>query len=260
MGDILWAAEDGYESVMDQLLKQYQVKEIHDGKFKFCDRNYEQHEGFSVSISCRESTENILAINFNRTGREPDSKATEGEISHLRSVNGSLSWIARQCRIDLGYQTSKLKSVEAVAQVKHFDACNAFMKEAKQTASRGSFYNYGAFNLDKALMLTISDASWANDDKITGDQVVPKRWQYGRICAPASPNLWDADEGVIHLISSKSGLLKRVCRSAFLAETHAMIYGTESSDMIRANITDLRGKCEKQNWEAVCAKEVRVCG
>ena len=42
----------------------------------------------------------------------------------------------------------------------------------------------------------------------------------------------------------------------FRAETHAMIYATEASDKIRAIITDLRGKYQKQNWEAVSAQEV----
>ena len=254
--DILWAAKPGYEFVLDQLLSQYQVKEIHEDKFKFCGREYEQYADYSVFISCRENTENILPINFNRTGRDPESKATDGEISQLRSVNGSLSWIARQCRIELGYQTSKLKSVEAVAQVKHLDACNTLLREAKETASQGLLYKSGAFDFNKAVMLSISDASWANDSKIVECKVFPKRSQYGRITALADPKLWDAEEGVIHFIGWKSSLIKRVCRSTFRAETHAMIYATEASDKIRAIITDLRGKYQKQNWEAVSAQEV----
>jgi hypothetical protein len=86
--------------------------------------------------------------------------------------------------------------------------------------------------------------------------VFPKRSQYGRITALADPKLWDAEEGVIHFIGWKNSLIKRVCRSTFRAETHAMIYATEASDKIRAIITDLRGKYQKQNWEAVSAQEV----
>ena len=98
--DDMWAAKPGYEFIMEQLLARFEVKKIHEGQFNFCGRGYEQRDDFSISISCRENTESILPTNFNRTGREPDSSATEGDISQLRSVNGSLSWIARQCRIE----------------------------------------------------------------------------------------------------------------------------------------------------------------
>ena len=135
-------------------------------KFKFCGRTYEQSEDFSVFIHCEENTNDILPINYNKLGRKPDEKATEGEISQLRSVNGSLSWIARQCRIEHCYKCSKLQSVASTALVKHLDACNALLTEAKETSRTGLFYKSGAFDFDKALMITISDASWANDDKI----------------------------------------------------------------------------------------------
>ena len=33
-------------------------------------------------------------------------KGTDGEISQMRSIIGSLGWIARQCRPDLSYEVS----------------------------------------------------------------------------------------------------------------------------------------------------------
>ena len=38
-----------------------------------------------------------------------------------------------------------------------------------------------------------------------------------------------------------------------------MIYAKESSDSIRAIITDLRGKFQMSNWEAECAKNNEEC-
>lgn len=255
--DDLWAAKPGYEFVMDTLLQQFEVKEIHEGKFKFCGREYEQKDDFSVFISCRGNTENILPINFNRAGRSPESKATVGEISQLRSVNGSLLWIARQCRIEFCYRCSKLQSVAPTAQVKHLEACNQLLNEAKETAGQGILYKAGAFDFQKAILLTISDASWANDEKIVDDKVFPRRSQYGRINELGDPRLWDSDEGALHIIGWKSGLIKRTCRSTFRAETHGIIYAKEATDGILAMIADMRGKFDKNNWEAACAREVR---
>ena len=190
----------------------------------------EQREDFSVFISCKENTESILPINFNRSGRNPESRATEGEISQMRSVVGSLQWIARQCRIFFQYRCSKLQSVAPTAQVKHLEACNQILKEAKETANQVTLYKAGAFNFQEALMITISDASWANHENIIDDKVFPRRWQYGRITALAHPNLWNGDDGLIHIIGWKSGLIKRTCRSTFRAETRGMIYAKEALD------------------------------
>ena len=41
--DDLWAAEPGYEHIMDGLLSKVEVKDIHEGEFKFCGREYEQY-------------------------------------------------------------------------------------------------------------------------------------------------------------------------------------------------------------------------
>ena len=105
-------------------------------------------------------------------------------------------------------------------------------------------------------MITMSDASWANDEKIIDDKVFPRRSQYGRITALGHPDLWENNEGLIHIIGWKSGLIKRTCRSTFRAETHGMIYAKEASDGVRAIITDMRGKFDKNDWESICAREV----
>ena len=84
--DLLWAAKQGYEYIMDKLLAQFEVKEIHEGSYKFCGREFNQTEDFSITISCKENTEGILPISVNRNGRSEDGTATESEISQLRSV------------------------------------------------------------------------------------------------------------------------------------------------------------------------------
>ena len=88
--------------------------------------------------------------------------------------------------------------------MKHLETCNQLLKEAKETASQGILYKAGAFDFQKMLMITISDASWANDEKIIDDKVFPRRSQYGRITALGHPSLWDSDEGLIHIIGWKS--------------------------------------------------------
>ena len=54
------------------------------------------------------------------------------------------------------------------------------------------------------------------------------------------PDLWDADEGYVHIIGYKSGLIKRTCRHTFRAKTHGMIYAVEAAHNLRAVIDTMR--------------------
>ena len=68
------------------------------------------------------------------------------------------------------------------------------------------------------------------------------------------PDLWDADEGYVHFIGFKSGLVIMTCRIAFRAEPHCMLYATESSYNMRAVISSLRDMFERtKNWEYAAA-------
>ena len=198
-----------------------------------------------------------MPINFSRGDRTPEGKATAGEIAQMRSVIGSLAWIARQVRPELCYQTSKLQSVVATAQVKHLEQCNKVLQDAKATATRGLFFKANAFDFNEALLVTVTDASWANEKKIIDGHIYPRRSQFGRINALGSPDLWDGDDGCLHIIGWKSGLIRRMCRSTFRAESHGMMYGTEMGVYLRAVYAELHDKFESHNWENVCAKAMR---
>ena len=117
--DVMWAADSKYESMVKEFLGNFVIKHQKEGNFRFCGREYEQLEDFSIRITCQDNTEKILPINFDKGLRKLEAKATAGEIAQMRSVVGSLAWIARQCRPRLCYTCSRLQSVVGSAQVKH---------------------------------------------------------------------------------------------------------------------------------------------
>ena len=57
--------------------------------------------------------------------------ANDAENAQLRSVVGSLSWVARQARPDLSYRVSKLQSVCGKASIKGLHHCNTVVKDAQ---------------------------------------------------------------------------------------------------------------------------------
>ena len=132
LDDVIWAAAPEYEHIVTEKLPgKFELNKIEEGNFRFCGREYSQDDDFNVYVTCKDNTEKILPIKLDQKGRTADEKATAGEIAQARSVIGSLSWIAREVRPDLCYQTSRLQSNVASAQVKHLTQCNKIMQEAK---------------------------------------------------------------------------------------------------------------------------------
>ena len=139
----MWAADPKYEYLITNLFEHFQLNQIEEGNFRFCGREYTQHEDFSVYVTCKNNTEKILPITYIKGVRGPDDKATAAEIGQARSVIGSLAWIARQTRPDLSYQTSRLQSVVTIAQVKHLQQCNKVLAEAQATSNVGIYFRQG---------------------------------------------------------------------------------------------------------------------
>ena len=156
-------------------------------------------------------------------------------MSQLRSANGSLSWIARRCRPEKTYICGKSQHDLNIDKVKHLEVANKVLHDMKDTSNRGLLFKIGAFKFSEAIMITVSDASWANDQKVVYHawdlKTFPRKSQHGRLTLFGHPDLWDGTEGYVHVIGFKGGLLKRTCRSTMRAETHGMLYATEASEL-----------------------------
>ena len=257
--DIIWAAEPEYQHLMDEVYAHFELNKIDEGNFRFCGREYSQDDSYNVYVTCKNNTEKILPISFERNKRGLDEKANAGEIAQARSVIGSLAWIARQTRPDLCYQCSRLQSVVATAKVKHLIQCNKVLSEAQATANVGIYFKAGVFQFEDSILISVHDASWANEEKIIDGEIFPRRSQYGRIQLFGDPKLWEEDEGTVHFLGWKSGLIKRLCRSTYRAETQGCCYAMESGVALRALYAEVMGKLKAHdtNWESNCAQEKR---
>ena len=88
--------------------------------------------------------------------------ARDHEIAQLRSVVGSLAWVARQCRPP-SFGVNKLQSVCGTATLEDLKFANKLLQEAKESSDDGLFFKSGLFTLNKMEMLTITDASFGNE-------------------------------------------------------------------------------------------------
>ena len=101
--DMLWAMKPGYDDRVQQLQDRYTIKTVESGTFRLCGREVVQHSDSSISVRCKDTTEKIEPVRYDPKRRKQLDLAREHVIVQLRSVVGSLAWVARQCRPQLSY-------------------------------------------------------------------------------------------------------------------------------------------------------------
>ena len=85
------------------------------------------------------------------------AEASEEEVKALRAVAGSLSWIARTCRLDEAGTASTLQGSVSRAVVKDLSDANRAVKRMKQTEDVGLLIH--AIPLANLRTVSISDAA-----------------------------------------------------------------------------------------------------
>ena len=92
-------------------------------------------------------------------------RATEAEIAQMRSVIGSLGWIARQCRGDLSYEVSRGQSAVSQATIQDLKWTNEAVKKCREGSHLGLIFKAQAIDWNKAVLVTIIDASFAQESE-----------------------------------------------------------------------------------------------
>ena len=167
--DLCWAVKPEFEENMDEILETFVVKKVEQSKFRCCGKEIQQLENFSIKVTSKDSAEQIGPIKFATTGRKMTDLATDNEIAQMRSVIGSLGWIARQCRPDLSYDVSKGQGVVTKATLKDLKEANLAVEKAHKNSAKGIIWDSNAISWDTAVVVTISDASFAQETVIEGD-------------------------------------------------------------------------------------------
>ena len=99
-------------------------------------------------------------MRYDPKGRKQTDLARDHEIAQLRSVVGSLAWVARQCRPQLSYGVNKLQSVCGTATLDDLRFTNKLLQEATESSDDGLFFKTDFSPGTKMEMLTITDAGF----------------------------------------------------------------------------------------------------
>ena len=215
---------------------------IKEYSFRFCGKEIKQFEDKSILVTCTEATDTIGEVKFSSKGRRPEDKANESEAAQMRSVVGSLGWVARQCRPYLSYAVSAGQGAVCRATVKDLKLINEALAQAKKHSKAGSWFEAGAISWDTAIVVTVSEASFAQERVQEADGTEkPHRTEQAFSNLLADPCITKQSSAKCQIWCWRSLTDKRVCRATLQGEAHGMLSGTEMGDRLRAIICDLRG-------------------
>jgi hypothetical protein len=247
--DIMWGIEDEHESHIRLILEAFDMGKIEETPFRYCGKEITQDDDFTIHVATKNNTEKIEQINIPQNRKA--GPATEGEISQLRSVVGSLAWVARESRPDIAYRTSRLQSRCAKATVADLRECNKVVEYVISTSSVGLTFTPGDIDWDRLVLLTITDASFSNEEDVVDGVLRPYRSQRGRLHFLCSHTLLEgAMQSPVHMIGFGSTLIKRVCRATLQAETYALQDGVENGFRLRALLAEIHDRLG--DHEAFC--------
>ena len=232
--DFLWACTESGHAVVDHLLTRFEVGRKEEGRLRFCGKQFDA-SGHDILLDVEDNTRKTTYVEIVKH-RNPADPVAKGEEKQLRSVVGSLSWIARQARPDILYWLSKLQSSIKGPTVSTLKEANKVLELALNGVDLKLRYNNGPFNLQELGVLTASDALFAGEPG--------SKSQQGRIhfLVPAQqlldPKCCDYD---VMIVSFSSTTIKRVCRVTLKAEMYALQNAQEAGDRVRALLAELYG-------------------
>ena len=204
--DFLWASIGTGGTIIDKLLKKFEVGRRESGRLRFRGKQFDK-SGNDVLIDVIDNTNKITYIDI-KPNRKHSDLIDRGEERQLRSVVGSLSWISRQARPNILYRVSKLQRSIKGATIATLHEANKVLEMALKGRDLKLRYRNGPFDFENLGVVTASDASFAGESK--------DRSQQGRIHFLAPSNqLTDpsCSEYDVMVVSFSSTTRKRVCRA-----------------------------------------------
>ena len=155
-------------------------------------------------------------------------KLTEEEQKELRSISGSLQWLATQSRPEIAPVVSLTAHGDA-ATIHDLKNLYATVGYLKQSSKAGILMQDVPVNED-TVILAYSDSSWANASK-SGSQI-------GVVIGLTTP-LEKHQPAKFSLIDWKSARAVRVCRSTLAAEASAADEASDRSAYVNMHLGEL---------------------
>ena len=242
--DLLFSSLPEGNHVVEKLLSRFEIGSAEKGNFRYCGKQFTQDKYGEVTIEVADNTRKIRKIKI-KEGRKATDPLKHDDLTQLRSVIGSLSWVARQGRPDIQYLVSRLQTSVKGATVETLKEANRVVTIAQSTMNEvklvfpARWIDWGHIGV-----LTFSDASFCNEAGYKSQQ--------GRVhfIADAREMKKGTSAYRVYPLAFNSTTIKRVCRATLQAETYSLQAGLEAGDRVRALLCEMKGGITVANqWD-----------
>ena len=153
--DLLWSGTDRMEQVMLEVQRTFQFGLVEDDVLKYCGRVITQTSK-GIKVTCPNVLDRTKPIFLTKERRaQTAAPATASEISQLRSIVGSLSWLGRVCRPDISFAVNQLQAVQQRASVSNLLEANKILNYAMKDKQKGIFYAANALKIENSILLML---------------------------------------------------------------------------------------------------------
>ena len=167
--DILYAYIPEGKSVIDSFLEKFNLGSTESNSFLYCGKQFERTADGTITQDTCDNTRRIKPIKI-APGRSASEPLDKDDVTRLRSVTGSLAWLTRQTRPDLGYRVSRLQSSISGATVAVLVDANAVVQLAQQGIENKLVFPGGHLTWGEVGIITEADASFSNEKNYRSQQ------------------------------------------------------------------------------------------
>lgn len=141
--DLIWTGGEQIENVMKKICDMYKFGKLEKDNFRYCGRDT-RHDQHGIHVDCDSLIDCVKPIFLDVKEKKKSSEKVGDRLKgQLRSIIGSLAWLARVCRPDLSYPVCKLQSCVHSATYEDVKYTNNVVRIAQQTKGHGITYPRG---------------------------------------------------------------------------------------------------------------------
>ena len=232
--DFAQGGNERHDRLMQQLRERFKFGKwrcLFQSHGEYLGRTIRQDETFEVRVDMQRYIEEKLrpiVLPREKLRQGDDAPLDEKEVTMLRGAGGSLLWVGKECRPDVGAACAMAMSWgKDGPTVRHVKAVNKTINELKKTSA--VYLRILPIDLKEGIWMSISDASVANDDE---------KSQGGFLIAFVNREIKNGGLQEFSINSWKSHRVRRVVKASLGSEALAMDDGLAELEWVKAMFTE----------------------
>ena len=231
-----------YEEALKKLQKRAPLKIFKKQALRFTGRTVTQDpKTHEIELTQKGYFDDVLPIPIDKKRKgQLEGPLTAHATKQLRSLFGKLAWPARETMPQIAFDVSEAQQKMAEPVVARLLEINALLRKAKKIESSMCSIRIPKIDLETAVMVAFSDASFGNMPR-HGSQAGFMILVAGATCVKQSAKA--------AVVSWASHRIKRVVKSTLAAEAAALSEAQDQLEYARAQFMQMLGKVDGRNWQ-----------